>query len=88
MSEDPYKVLGVPKTATQDEIKKAYRKLAKSLHPDLHPDDPGLAVQLEEDLCLAFRIGLGNSLTTDLQRKNMRQLLKHFLASHKNRQHG
>ncbi|WP_428671906.1 DnaJ domain-containing protein, partial [Roseibium sp.] len=41
MSDDPYKVLGVPKTATQDEIKKAYRKLAKSLHPDLHPDDPG-----------------------------------------------
>lgn len=39
MSDDPYKVLGVPKTATQDEIKKAYRKLAKSLHPDLHPDD-------------------------------------------------
>ena len=39
MADDPYKVLGLDKTATQDEIKKAYRKLAKELHPDLHPGD-------------------------------------------------
>lgn len=37
--EDPYKVLGVAKDASADQIKTAYRKLARGLHPDLHPDD-------------------------------------------------
>ncbi len=39
MSDDPYAALGLTKTATAADIKTAYRKLVRSLHPDLHPDD-------------------------------------------------
>jgi DnaJ-class molecular chaperone len=37
MATDPYQTLGVPKTATQDDIRAAFRKLAKKHHPDLNP---------------------------------------------------
>src|ERR671915_1682469 len=37
--QDPYKTLGVDRKAGDDEIKKAYRKLARKYHPDTNPDD-------------------------------------------------
>ena len=38
MSHDPYEILGVARDADADTIKKAYRKLARQLHPDVNPD--------------------------------------------------
>jgi DnaJ-class molecular chaperone len=41
MADDPYAILGVAKDATDAEIKKAYRSLVRSSHPDINPDDAG-----------------------------------------------
>lgn len=52
---DYYKILGVPRTADDKAIRRAYRKLAKESHPDLHPDDAA-ASQRFKDVAEAYEV--------------------------------
>ncbi len=59
---DPYAVLGVPKTASQDDIRVAFRKLAKKYHPDLNPGDKAAEARFKE-------IGQANDLLSDPEKR-------------------
>ena len=48
MIDDPYKILGVSRDATDDEIKRAYRQLAKKYHPDRNPGDAEAAKKMQQ----------------------------------------
>ncbi len=40
MSDDPYAALGLTKTASAEDIRRAYKRIARESHPDLNPGDP------------------------------------------------
>lgn len=56
MGKDYYKTLGVSKTASQDDIRKAYRKLALKWHPDKNPDNKEAAQAKFQEISSAFEI--------------------------------
>jgi molecular chaperone DnaJ len=70
---DFYDVLGVGEKAGQDEIKKAYRKLAKRYHPDANPDDPQAADRFKE-------IGEAYSVLSDAEKRKQYDRMKRLGA--------
>lgn len=59
---DPYTVLGVARTASDDDIRKAFRKLAKQYHPDLNPGDKAAEAKFKE-------ISQANELLSDAEKR-------------------
>ena len=60
---DFYKILNLPRSATLNQIKKAYRKLAKELHPDKNKDDPK-AQERFQDLGAAYEVSRSPSIVS------------------------
>lgn len=70
---DPYEVLGVPRSATQDEVTAAYRRLAKKYHPDLNPGDKNAQSKMAEINVAYEEIKSGRAGYTDYSRPQQRQ---------------
>ncbi len=56
MNKDPYSVLGISRSASNDEIKKAYRALSKKYHPDLNPDNKEVAEVKFKEIQEAYKV--------------------------------
>ncbi|MES2762552.1 MAG: DnaJ domain-containing protein [Bacteroidota bacterium] len=78
---DYYSILGLPKTATEIEIKTAFRRLAKIYHPDKNPNDPN-AKHLFEDILRAY-----NTLSNPHTRKRYDNSGLNAATTHSTRQH-
>src|SRR4051794_16634712 len=65
---DHYKTLGVPRNASADEIKKAYRKLVRETHPDKHPDDPAAEERFKQ-------IAQANEILSDPEKRQQYDML-------------
>ena len=68
---DFYRVLGVPEKATADEIKKAYRKLAKAHHPDANQGNPKAAERFKE-------IGEAYAVVSDPKKRKQYDQMRRF----------
>ena len=77
-SKDPYELLGVSREASADDIRRAYRGLARKHHPDANPDDPGAEERFKE-LNQAYKV-----LSNPEQRRNYDERVS--AASQRNRQ--
>ena len=62
MADDPYSLLGVPRTASQEEITRAFRKLAKELHPDVNPNNKAATERFK-------KVSSANELLSDVEKR-------------------
>ncbi|RVN17425.1 DnaJ domain-containing protein, partial [Sinorhizobium meliloti] len=97
MTDDPYQILGVPRAAKPDEIRKAYRKRAKELHPDLHPGDKEVeakfkalsaAYHLLNDPEQRARFDRGDIDASGAERPQQQQFYRHYADADHARRYG
>ena len=76
MTEDPYRVLGVSKDATDAEIKRAYRKIARQYHPDRNPDDAAAEERFKAIQAAYEAIGSSEARNEHDQRRRMEEMFR------------